>query len=174
MGYVSGYILCVPCLFATCVDFVSQWSPAEPLLTVSCMLSPFHTLMMFAEFPMMRLLVTTLLVSFFLLPTCHAADELTLQPLTEQVEQYGRIEFVIGVDRQYAHPFDPEEVKLDLVIRAPQAVTHGSRHFTCKRTIARKSCDRDGRRSGTIHPACRDGERDSLRVKSAVFLPWPS
>ncbi len=119
MGYVSGYILCVPCLFATCVDFVSQWSPAEPLLTVSCMLSPFHTLMMFAEFPMMRLLVTTLLVSFFLLPTCHAADELTLQPLTEQVEQYGRIEFVIGVDRQYAHPFDPEEVKLDLVIRAP-------------------------------------------------------
>ncbi len=47
-----------------------------------------------------------------------AADP-ELRPLSTSVEQYGRIEFDIVVDTQYAHPFDPREVDLSILITTP-------------------------------------------------------
>lgn len=47
------------------------------------------------------------------------AERVVLRSLTEEGEQFAKIELLIQVDRKYQNPFDPEEVAVDLQIRSP-------------------------------------------------------
>ena len=47
------------------------------------------------------------------------AHPLSLEPATDRVGLYGRIEFRLDVSRDYTNPFDPEEVSVSLQLAAP-------------------------------------------------------
>lgn len=51
-------------------------------------------------------------------PLCPAQD-LNLTPLHESIEKYGKAEFQISLDREYANPFDQFEVDLTLILETP-------------------------------------------------------
>ena len=80
------------------------------------------------------------------------SGEPALVPLQDSVERYGRIEFRIDLDRQYARPFDPSEVDLRLIVETPSGrrlVVPAFYFQPCQR----RSIDRSGNGRDWIYPA---------------------
>ena len=54
---------------------------------------------------------------------CHAVPVLRMTAPGQATAQYHKLELSIGVDREYANPFDPDQVDLSLHITTPTAQT---------------------------------------------------
>lgn len=54
---------------------------------------------------------------------CHATPVLRMTAPGQAIAQYHKLELSIGLDRQYANPFDPDQVDLSLHITTPTART---------------------------------------------------
>lgn len=78
-------------------------------------------------------------------------DIVQLRPMAESVGRYGRIDFEIDVTRQYADPFDPSEVTIDLVMVTPAGDELRLPAF-CMQSHEHRIVSRSGRDSMWLYP----------------------
>lgn len=80
-----------------------------------------------------------------------AQERLSLQAHETTIERYGRVEFTIDTGRSYDHPFDPDEVDLRLLVRAPSGDEITVPAFLSQ-PYERQRLARDGREADWCYP----------------------
>jgi hypothetical protein len=85
---------------------------------------------------------------------CDARGELTLRPAQPATGKYEKLELLIEVDREYANPFDPCEVQLDVLLTSPGGQSLRLPAFYAQ-DYERRDFDRGNKTTAWYHPVGR-------------------